>query len=348
MRYFLGIETSCDETAVGIFDAVEQKIIANTLFSQIDLHKEFGGVMPEVASRSHVEKIRPIFENALAKANLKISDIDHIGVTTKPGLFGSLLVGVCFAKGISFANNIALLGIDHNYGHILSCFLKEGGKIRDDLKFPFLCLSASGGHTSIFLVKSPYEYELISNTTDDAAGEAFDKVAKLLKLSYPGGPIVEKRAKLATIADVYSFPRGKDKNSLHFSFSGLKTAVLYKLVSLGVYNKNFEFNQDALSDEIVNNVCSSFQYCVSDIFASKLELAFQKYPDVTSFALVGGVSCNKFLVGKLEELSIKHQKNFFYPPREFCTDNGAMISLGCYFDWKSGKKAALDEIDIAR
>lgn len=349
MKLFLGIETSCDETAVGIFDADSQTMLANNYFSQVDLHAAFGGVMPEVASRSHVEKILPVFELALSSANVSLEQIDVMGVTTNPGLHGSLLVGICFAKALAAARNIPLLAIDHNHGHIVSGLLGEGRVLREDITYPFLCLSVSGGHNSFYLVESPNRYLLLGNTTDDAAGEAFDKVAKLLGLAYPGGPIVERYAAMAQNQDFFKYPRSKDKKTLNFSFSGLKTAVLYNLVKQNVYNQRLELILENLTDEIRARVCSSFQVCIGDIFEQKIELAFSLYPEVKTLVLVGGVSCNKYFVSRLNACAKKFNRSFFSPPREFCTDNGAMIALATYFEYGAGRRGDdLNLIDVVR
>ncbi len=345
MRYFLGIESSCDETAVGIFDSQANKVIAHKLFSQIKLHEVFGGVMPETASRSHVEKIKLIFHSALEQAGLSLSDISVVGVTTNPGLFGSLLVGICFAKAICLAKGIEILPIDHNYGHIASSFIGEDLSLKN-IPFPFLSLSVSGGHTSIYLVESLSSHKLIANTMDDAAGEVFDKVAKMMGLGYPGGPIIEKLALNADNKDYFKYPRSRDKKSLTFSFSGLKTAVLYHLQKLGVYDSSFNFNKDVLSQEICEKVASSFQVAVADILMQKLELALSHYPFVSTFVLVGGVSCNKYIVSRFEDVAKKLNKQFFFPPKAFCTDNGAMIAIATYFEWQNGKRASLVDVDV--
>lgn len=347
-RYFLGIETSCDETAVGIFDAQNQKMLSNTIFTQIDLHKKFGGVMPEVASRSHLEKIGPIFQMSLDEAKINIEDVSFVGVTTHPGLHGSLLVGVCFAKAVSLAASIPILSIDHNHGHIVSALLSEDRSLRQDVQYPFLCLSVSGGHTSFYLVESETSFKLIGETIDDAAGEAYDKVGKLLNLPYPGGPIIEKLALIAGNNDFFKYPRSKDKSTLNFSFSGIKTAVLYSLVKLGVYTSKFELIKENESDEIKQKVASSFQVAVADIFDQKLSLALKIYPEVKSVFLVGGVSCNKYIVARLKAAAEKFNKPFFCPPREFCTDNGAMIALATYFQAKSGQRHTFEDIELDR
>lgn len=348
MRYFVGIESSCDETAVGVFDAEQNKLLSNSIFSQIDLHKKYGGVMPEVASRSHLEQIQPVFQAALDEAGINIDQVDCVGVTTHPGLHGSLLVGICFAKALALSKNIPILSIDHNYGHIVSALFAQDRTLRSDVEFPYLCLSVSGGHTSFYLVNMLLDYQVLGETVDDAAGEAFDKVAKLLGLSYPGGPIIERLAAQVGNQDFFKYPRNKNKDTLDFSFSGLKTAVLYSLVKMGVYDKRFNLIPENLSLQIQQQVSSSFQACVVDIFLQKLDLALQRYPQVSSIFLVGGVSCNKFVMDQLGQFSKKRQKTFFSPPREFCTDNGAMIALATFLQYQNRARHKMEDVDLQR
>lgn len=348
-RYILGIETSCDETAVGIFDSLEKKILANILFSQINLHIPFGGVMPEISSRSHLEKIGLILTQALEMSKIQLADIGAIGVTTHPGLFGSLLVGVCFAKGIAYSNKIPIWGINHNHGHIVSSLLSKENFLREDVSYPFLCLSVSGGHTSMFLVKTPTIFELLGETLDDAAGEAFDKVAKMLNLSYPGGPIIEKLSASVENKDFFNYPRNKNIKDLNFSFSGLKTAVLYDLTKKGVYDKKLIFKPENLTPEIQAQVASSFQCAVTETLEKKIKIAVKLFPKIQNVVLVGGVSCNKFVVQRLSTTCKKLNKNFFSPPLSFCTDNGAMIALATYFEIINNKKPTpFSELDIQR
>jgi len=224
----LGIETSCDETAAAVYRE-GAGILSSELFSQIELHKQFGGVVPEIASRSHLEKIGPMIQKALDSAGCTLDDIDVVAVTNKPGLPGSLLIGLCFAKAIAWAKQKKIIGVNHLEAHIFSPFLEH------DVPFPYLCLTASGGHTSLYLVKGFGDYCVVAQTLDDAAGEAFDKIAKLINLPYPGGPVIEKLAQEAYFEDFFSYPRGSSTIK-DFSFSGLKTAVLYDLVKRGAYN----------------------------------------------------------------------------------------------------------------
>ena len=336
-QIILSIETSCDETGAAVYQS-PKGLRANTVFSQTDQHKKFGGVVPELASRSHIEKIPIIINQALKEASIAIEDADVIAVTHKPGLPGSLLVGLCFAKAIAWANNKKLIGINHLEGHIFSTFLEH------NVPFPHLCLIASGGHTSLCLVKDFGSYEMISQTLDDAAGEAFDKVAKLINLPYPGGPIIEKLGQEANFEDFFNYPRG-NKTAINFSFSGLKTAVLYDLVKRNVYNmenKKFLYPKDK---ELQKQVASSLLVCIADIFCNKTKFALEKYPQVKAVTFVGGVACNKYIKQKITELCNKNGLPFFAPTPKFCTDNAAMIAFVA--NYKTQKKQFSDlELDI--
>lgn len=314
----LGIESSCDETAAAVYDS-EKKLLSNELFSQIDLHKKYGGVIPEIASRSHLEKIVPIIESALSKANLSFDDIDAVAVTTKPGLPGSLSVGTSFAKAIAWSRNKKIIGINHLEGHIFSAC------IENDVPFPFLALTVSGGHSALYLVKGLGDYDLVATTIDDAAGEAFDKVAKMMNLPYPGGPVIEKLAGTVGFEDFFSYPRGKKK--LHFSFSGLKTAVLYNLVKQGAYDlKAKKFLKDD-DQELKAKVSSSLLVCMGDIFKQKIKLALEKHPEVKALSFVGGVACNQYLRDVLSNFCRGRKMEFYYPSRRLCTDNAGMIAF---------------------
>jgi N6-L-threonylcarbamoyladenine synthase len=318
----LGIETSCDETSVAVYQG-NKHLLSHVTYSQIEIHKKFGGVIPEIASRSQLEKIYPVVEQALTQAAMIIDDIDVIAVTCKPGLPGSLLVGVAFAKALAWSAGKKLIGVDHIEGHTFSAFLEY------DIPFPHLCLTASGGHTSVHLVTGFGEYTLLGETIDDAAGEAFDKIAKLLELPYPGGPEIEKRARLLNFVDTKNYPRSMHQ-SLNFSFSGIKTAVLYDLVKQGAYDLPTKTLLDR-SDELKNIVSSALLVCVGDIFEQKLALALAQHPEVTAITFVGGVACNKYLKQRLETFATRRNKQFFSPKPQFCTDNGAMIAfVGAY------------------
>lgn len=320
----LGIETSCDETAAAVYDS-HKGIQSNKLFSQIDLHKVFGGVVPEVASRSHLEKINTIVQQALDAADTKLKDIDVIAVTNKPGLPGSLLVGVCFAKALAWAGNKKLISVNHLEGHAYSAFLEH------DIPFPHLCITASGGHTSMYLIEDFGKYTTIGTTLDDAAGEAFDKIAKLLNLGYPGGPIIEKLAREANFQDFFNYTRGSNKKqTLNFSFSGLKTAVLYDLVKRNAYDMQSKKLIDD-SYELKQKVASSLLVCISDVFQNKIKLALKKYPHIKALSFVGGVACNKYIKNALLTFCEQRNLKFFTPSPQYCTDNAAMIAfVGSY------------------
>ncbi len=336
-RITLGIETSCDETGAAIYHQ-EKGLISNALFSQ-DAHKKFGGVVPELGSRAQLERINPIIASALGDASLTLADIDVVAVTHRPGLPGSLLVGVCFAKAIAWAAGKKIIGIDHIEGHVFSPFLEF------QVPFPHLCLTSSGGHTSLFLVKDFGDFQVLGQTGDDAAGEAFDKVAKMLNLPYPGGPQIEKLAARAQFQDYFHYPRHKQK-TLDFSYSGLKTAVLYDLIKKGAYDittKKFT----STDEDLKNRVASSFLACMTDIFIEKLERAIAAYPSIKAVTFVGGVSRNKFIRAKIEEIIKKHGLPLYMPSAPYCTDNGAMIALVGNYKAAQGKFSDWD-LDIER
>lgn len=332
----LAIETSCDETAAAVFD--ERKgVLSNVLHSQIELHKQFGGVVPEIASRSHIEKIGPIVQEALDKAQVTLGDITAIAVTNKPGLPGSLLVGTCFAKALAGSTNKKIIGINHLEGHAFSACIER------EIPFPFLCITASGGHTSMYYITGYGEYQTIATTMDDAAGEAFDKIAKLLGIGYPGGPLVEKRAQSVGFEDFYHYPRGKT-NTLDFSFSGLKTAVLYDMVKRGAYDIQAKKLLDD-SEEHKNRVSSSLQVCIGDIFEQKVRMAFKEYPESKALAFVGGVACNKYIRAQLTKTAESLKIPFFVPHPQYCTDNAGMIAFVANYKLKQGKIDSL-QLDI--
>lgn len=337
--FILGIETSCDETAAAVFSR-SRGMLSNHLFSQIELHKMYGGVIPEIASRSHLEKINPIIQTALQTANVSIHEIDAIAVTNKPGLPGSLLVGVAFSKSIAWALNKKLIGVDHLEGHVFSALIEH------EVPFPHLCLTASGGHTALYLVHDFGSFELLGSTLDDAAGEAFDKIAKLMNLPYPGGPIIEKLAHQVNYQDFFHYPRS-NKKILDLSFSGLKTAVLYDLVKRGAYDmqeKKFLRDDDLA---LKQQVASSLLVCISDIFKEKIQLALQLHPHIKALTFVGGVACNKFIRAQLQTLATEYKLSFFTPSPQYCTDNGAMIAFVGNYKAMQGKFSDLD-LDILK
>lgn len=315
----LGIETSCDETAAAVYHT-EKGLLSSTLYSQIELHKNFGGVVPELASRSQLEKINPIVIQALTQAKLTLDDIDVIAVTSKPGLPGSLLVGVCFAKSLAWAKNKKIIGVNHLEGHAFSTGIEH------NVPFPYICLTASGGHTSLYLMKDFGDYEVLGETQDDAAGEAFDKIAKLMNLPYPGGPVIEKLAREVNFQDFYHYPRSKHK-TIDFSFSGLKTAVLYDLVKRGGYDLSTKTFLRPDDEQLKKEVASSLLVCMADIFEQKLKLALEQNPSVKAITFVGGVACNTYITERLKKFSTLHHLPFFHPSRAYCTDNAAMIAF---------------------
>lgn len=335
----LGIETSCDETGAAIYQE-GKGIISSTLFSQTEFHKRFGGVVPEIASRSQLEKIEPIVQDALEQAHLKLSDINCIAVTHKPGLPGSLLVGVCFAKAISYALKIPIIGINHLEGHAFSAC------IENDIPFPFLCITASGGHTSLYLVHDYGSYEVLGQTLDDAAGEAFDKIAKFIGYPYPGGPMIEKLAAQVDFKDFFKYPRSNPEG-LDFSFSGLKTAVLYDLVKKNAFDMQTKKFLKPDDEELIKQVASSLLTCITDIFKLKLSKALKQYPQAKAVAFVGGVACNKFMRAQLQELCNSYKIPLFYPSPKYCTDNGAMIAYVGYYKAKRGEYSNID-LDILK
>ena len=316
----LAIETSCDETAAAVFD--DDKLLSNIVYSQLSLHQSFGGVVPELASRAHLQTIIPTIKEALTEAKTSKNEIDGIAVTYGPGLVGALLVGVNVAKAIAFGKKIPLVGINHLEGHIFANQLDH-----PHLQPPLLTLLISGGHTILILVENWGIYKILGQTIDDAAGEAFDKVAKMLTLGYPGGPIIDHFAKHGN-PDFVKFPRAmmKDKN-LKFSFSGLKTAVLNYIES-----QSKEFVR-----ENVSNICASFQKAIVDVLISKSFRA-AKDNQVDQIALAGGVARNEYF--RSEFLSrAKNQFKIYFPSPDFCTDNAAMIGKTGSFYFQQGKQS---------
>lgn len=344
----LGIETSCDETGAAVYDTAAQKLLSHSLFSQIQLHEIYGGVVPEIASRSQLEKIDIIIDYALKKASIAINDIDAIAVTNRPGLVGSLLVGVCFAKSIAWSLNKKIIGIDHLEGHIFSPFIAQDFSLNKAITFPFIALSASGGHTSLHLVEDFGQYSLIGQTHDDAAGEAFDKIAKMLGLGYPGGALIEKLASQVNFYDFFSYPRTKSsRSSIAFSFSGLKTAVLYDLVKKGAYELNKGPIVSKITPELQQQVASSLLVCIGDIFCDNARHAFEQYPEAKTLTFGGGVACNAYLKSRLTHLCKQKNKNFVATQPQFCTDNGAMIAFVGNYKAQQEKFSMLD-LDVLR
>lgn len=337
--YILAIESSCDEMAAAVYHE-QRGIISNVLFSQTSLHQRYGGVIPEIASRSHLEKVIPIVTQALEKAQITLHDIQAIAVTHKPGLPGSLMIGVCFAKALAWSLNKPLIGVNHLEGHIFSSFLEH------DVPFEHICLTASGGHTALYAVHDLGAYTLVGQTVDDAAGEAFDKIAKLLQLPYPGGPVIEKLAHQQHFQDFFNYPRGQAKVQ-DFSFSGLKTAVMYDLVKRGWYDMATKKLSCAVDDVIKQQVASSLLVCIRDIFINKLTLAVQAYPASKAVTFVGGVACNKYLKAEIAAWCAHRNLQFFTPAAQYCTDNAAMIAFVGAYKYRQGQLSDMS-LDILR
>ena len=321
----LGIESSCDETAAAVVKN-GRTVLSNTIYSQIDLHTLYGGVVPEIASRKHIEKIDQVIDQSLKEAGVTLEDIDAIAVTYGPGLVGALLVGVSEAKAISFAKGIPLVGVHHIEGHISANYIEN-----NELKPPFMCLVASGGHSHLVLVKDYGEYEIIGRTRDDAAGEAFDKVARAIGLGYPGGPKIDAISKEGN-PDAIAFPRGKVEGSNYdFSFSGLKSAVLNYLN--GCRMKGEEFSKA--------DVAASFQKAVIDVLVEHSLKAAKEY-NIDKFAIAGGVASNNSLREAFSAECEKQKISFYHPSKILCTDNAAMIGAAGYYEYIKGYRSSYD------
>lgn len=312
VTFILGIESSCDDTSAAVIK--NEEILSNIIASQ-DVHKEYGGVVPELASRAHQQNIIPVVDQAIKKAGVAIGDIDAIAFTKGPGLLGSLVVGTSFAKAFSLAQQIPMIDVNHMHGHVLAHFIDDEGKQKP--KFPFLCLTVSGGHTQIVLVKDYLEMEVIGSTIDDAAGEAFDKTAKILGFPYPGGPLIDKFSKGG---DVTKFKFAKpNMNNYDFSFSGLKTSIMYSIQKEQKLNANF-------IEENKQDLCASIQKTIIDILFVKLKKA-AKDLNIKQIAIAGGVSANSYLREELKEVGKQLNWDVYIPKFEYCTDNAAMIAI---------------------
>ncbi len=321
----LAIESSCDETAAAVVRN-GREVLSNVISSQIDLHKLYGGVVPEIASRKHIEKINQVIWEALDTAGKTLDDVDAIGVTYGPGLVGALLVGVAEAKAISYAKKIPLVGVHHIEGHISANYIEN-----PDLEPPFLCLVVSGGHTHLVVVRDYGMYEIIGRTRDDAAGEAFDKVARAIGLGYPGGPKIDALSKEGN-GDAIHFPRAKIEDAPYdFSFSGVKSAVL-----------NF-LNGCQMKGETVNraDVAASFQKAVCDVLVDHAMQAVGDYK-IKKFAIAGGVASNTALRAAFEAACEKNGVKFYHPSPVLCTDNAAMIGAAAYYEYRAGVRHGLD------
>lgn len=326
----LGIESSCDETGAAVL--IDGQIVANCIANQ-SIHELYGGVVPELASRAHQANIVPVVEIALKKAGITLQQIDAVAFTQGPGLLGSLMVGAGYAKGVSLALDIPLIAVHHMQAHILAHFVEDP---KPD--FPFLCLTVSGGHTQLVLVKSHLDMDIIGQTTDDAAGEAFDKCAKMLGLPYPGGPLIDKLAQQGNpLAFTFAEPKIP---GLDFSFSGFKTSVLYFLQEQIKSNPNF-------IQENMNNLCAAIQHSIVEILVRKMRKAARQY-GVKQIAIAGGVSANSCLRNKIIELGKSEGYDVFIPAFEYCTDNAAMIAITGYYKFLNKQFADQTIVPAAR
>lgn len=321
----LAIESSCDETAASVVKN-GRTVLSNIISSQIDLHKLYGGVVPEIASRKHIEKINQVIEEALKEAEAELDDLDAIGVTYGPGLVGALLVGVAEAKAISFAKNIPLVGVHHIEGHISANYIENL-----DLEPPFLCLVVSGGHTHLVIVKDYGEFEILGRTRDDAAGEAFDKVARAIGLGYPGGPKIDKLSRQGN-AYAMDFPKAKVADAPYdFSFSGVKSAVLNHL------------NKCRMQGEpiVEADIAASFQRCVVEVLVEHAISAAKDY-HISKLAIAGGVASNQTLRSAMEKACQENGIRFYHPSPILCTDNAAMIGAAAYYEYLKGTRHGWD------
>lgn len=332
--HILAIESSCDETSAAILSG--PKVLSNLIASQ-KIHEDYGGVVPELASREHQKNITPVVDQAIRQSGITKQDIDAIAYTRGPGLLGSLLVGSSFAKGMSLAMNIPLIEVHHMQAHVLAHFIEDGDN-SEKPSFPFLCLTVSGGHTQIVRVNGHDDFRVLGETLDDAAGEAFDKVAKILGLPYPGGPEVDKLAKEGN-GDAFDFPEA-DIPDLNMSFSGLKTAVLY-------FVRDHEKEEPGFVKRNITDICASVQKVIVNTLLNKLKSAAQK-EGIEDIALAGGVSANSLLRSEFKELCEKQKWKSFIPKFEYCTDNAAMIGIAGYFKYQQGQTASLQGAPQAR
>lgn len=323
----LGIESSCDETAAAVYD--DDGLHSNVIASQT-IHEQYGGVVPELASRAHHKTISQTVTQALEESGFGIDDIEAIAVTQGPGLIGSLLVGVCFAKGMSINHDLPLIGVNHMDAHVYANFIES------EPEYPFVSLTVSGGHTQLVLVEGPFKHTILGDTRDDAAGEAFDKVGKILGLPYPAGPVMDKLAKEGN-PKFQRFPRGMINKGLEFSFSGLKTSVMYHLEGQGD-----EEAQQAYLEKHRADLAASVSAAITDVLVVKLKRAVEQ-TGVTTIALAGGVSANSMLRQKVQALAKKQHLELHIPDIAHCTDNAAMIAVT---GWMKAKRNEFDELDL--
>lgn len=330
MAIILGIESSCDDTSASI--CIDGKICSNIIAGQL-VHQNYGGVIPELASRVHQQNIIPAVHEAISVAKIHKNDIDAVAFTRGPGLLGSLLVGTSFAKAFALANGLPLIEVNHMQAHILAHFIEENKP-----EFPFLCLTVSGGHTQIVLVRDYFDMEIVGQTTDDAAGEAFDKTAKLLGLPYPGGPLIDKYAKLGN-KEAFKFPEPQI-SGLDFSFSGLKTSIMYFV------RDRLKENPDFLKENL-NDVCASVQDRIISILLNKMKKASVQY-QIKTIAIAGGVSANSRLRAALHETADLLNWDVYIPKFEYCTDNAAMIAIAGYHKYLNNDFIGQDIAPLAR
>ena len=326
----LAIESSCDETSAAIM--VDGELKSNVISTQL-IHSEWGGVVPELASRAHQKSIIPVVQEALQKANINKNDLNAIAFTRGPGLLGALMVGTSFAKSLALSLNIPLIEVNHMQAHVLAHFIEEPRP-----KFPFLCLTVSGGHTQLVWVEGPLNMQIIGETQDDAVGEAFDKTAKLIGLPYPGGPLIDKLAKEGN-PDKYPFPMG-EMPGLDFSFSGIKTAILYFLQKEVKLNPNF-------IEENKADICASVQKTLIEILLRKVKKAMRE-KNCSSIAIAGGVSANSGLRKRLQELGEENHWDVYIPAFSYCTDNAGMIAMAGHFKFEAGEFCGQDVSPLAR
>ena len=321
----LAIESSCDETAAAVVRN-GREVLSNVIYSQIDLHTLYGGVVPEIASRKHIDKINQVVEKAIADSGMQLKDMDAIAVTYGPGLVGPLLVGVSFAKALAYGANLPIIGVHHIEGHICANYIAN-----KELEPPFMCLIVSGGHTHLVKVADYGKYEILGKTEDDAAGEAFDKVARAIGLGYPGGPKIDRVSKSGN-PEAIKFPRAKVGGSEYdFSFSGLKSAVLNYLNTASMNNETI----------VTEDVAASFQQAVIDVLVGHSMEALNQY-GFKKFAIAGGVASNSGLREAFENACKERDIEFFLPPPILCTDNAAMIGSAAYYEYISGVRHGLD------
>jgi N6-L-threonylcarbamoyladenine synthase len=333
--YILGIESSCDETSAAVL--CNRKVLSNIIANQ-KVHEAFGGVVPELASRAHQKHIIPVVDYALKQAGVDKKQLHVVAFTSGPGLIGSLMVGTSFAKAFALALQIPIISVNHMQAHVLAHFTYRDETTRNEPDFPFLCLTVSGGHTQLIRVDNPYSMQLLGSTTDDAAGEAFDKIAKLFGLPYPGGPLIDKHAAEGNpLAFKFPVPH---TDGFNFSFSGLKTSVLYFL-------QKKKSENPAFVEQHINDLCASVQHTIIASLMGKIHQAVET-TGIRQVALAGGVSANKGLRKAITDAGIAHGWKTFIPPFEFCTDNAAMIAVAGYFKWLKGDFVPQSEAPYAR